>query len=75
MTVKEYNNFYGKCENAINFIRNLRKITNKFSTSTEVATEFDIFGFNKDMEDLIVKAISGYCENKKSKIDKNDIDK
>lgn len=70
MTVKEYNNFHVKCGNAINFIRNLRGIPKKFSTSTGVATEFDNFGFNKDMEDLIVKAISDYCENKKSEIEK-----
>lgn len=68
MTVKEYNNFYVKCGNAINFIRNLKAIPNKFFSSVGVATEFDNFGFNKDMEDLIVKAISDYCENKKSEI-------
>ena len=70
MTIKEYNNFSIRCGNAINFIRNLRDIPNQFSTSTGVATEFDCFGFNKDMEDLIVKAISDYCENEKSEIDR-----
>ena len=69
MTVKEYNNFYIRCSNAICFIRNLRNIPKKFSTSAGVSTELDIFGFDKNMEDLIVKAISDYCENKKSEID------
>ncbi len=68
MTVKEYNNFYIRCSNAINFIRNLRSIPNKFSTSTGVSTEMDIFGFDKNMEDLIVKALEMYQDGMKSEI-------
>ena len=68
MTVKEYNNFYIRCSNAINFIRNLKSIPNKFSTSAGVANEMDILGFNKDMEDLIVKALESYQIDKKKEI-------
>ena len=69
MTVKEYNDFYIRCNNAICFIRNLRKIPKKFQTSTGVSTELDIFGFDKNMEDLIVKALELYQNDMKSEIE------
>ena len=70
MTVKEYNNFYIKCSNAICFVRNLRDIPKKFLTSTGVSTEMDNFGFNKNMEDLIVKALKMYQDNMRSEIER-----
>lgn len=69
MTVKEYNNFYIRCSNAICFIRKLRDIPKKFSTSAGVSTELDIFGFDKNMEDLIVKALEMYQDYMKSEIE------
>ena len=70
MTVKEYNNFYIRCSNAICFIRKLRDIPKKFSTSAGVSTELDIFGFDKNMEDLIVKALEIYQDDMKSEIER-----
>lgn len=69
MTVKEYNNFYIRCGNAICFIRNLRAIPKKFLTSAGVSTEMDNFGFDKNMEDLIVKALELYQDDMKSEIE------
>ena len=69
MTVKEYNNFYIRCSNAICFVRNLRNIPKKFLTSTGVSTEMDNFGFDKNMEDLIVKALEMYQKDKKSEFE------
>lgn len=69
MTVKEYNNFYIRCSNAICFIRNLRDIPKKFQTSTGVNTELSNFGFDKNMEDLIVKALEMYQDDMKSEIE------
>ena len=65
MTVKEYNNFYIRCSNAINFICNLRDIPKKFQTAAGVSTELSNFGFDKNMEDLIVKALEMYQERGK----------
>ena len=69
MTVKEYNNFYIKCSNAIYFIRNLRNIPQKFQTSTGVSTEMANFGFDKNMEDLIIKALEIYQNDMRSEIE------
>jgi len=69
VTVKEYNNFYIRCSNAINFIRNLRDIPKKFQTAAGVSTELSNFGFDKNMEDLIVKALEMYQDDMKSEIE------
>lgn len=69
MTVKEYNNFYIRCSNAINFIRNLRDIPKKFQTAAGVSTELSNFGFDKNMEDFIVKALEMYQDDMKSEIE------
>lgn len=69
MTVKEYNNFYIRCSNAICLIRNLRDIPKKFQTAAGVSTELSNFGFDKNMEDLIVAALEMYQDDMKSEIE------
>lgn len=74
MTTKEYNNFCIQCNNAIHFVRTLRKIpvnpdlpfSQSFPLREDMAFAHRLsgqlveLGFDETMEELIVKALENY---------------